>query len=160
MATNQLLLLRGWEWKQVLPMVPAHSTTRKWADHLSYSSCPTCRPLLLLPQAKSQLAPPLGVSRAPVACFCAFVLQPPVKSCVNFLSGLLSISWLKSPRTQLGTVSPEDLSPCLVDGLLLPVFSDADPYGLVHPFCSLVWLNFIFLEGYQSNWIRNGLILV
>lgn len=30
---------------------------------------------------------------------------------------------------------------------------------LVHPLCSLVWLNVLFVEGYQSTWIRNGLIL-
>ena len=62
---------------------------------------------------------------APNQVLCEFLIWP----LISFL--------IKSPRTQLGTVSPEDLSPCLVEGLL-PVFSDGDPYVLVHPLCSFV----------------------
>lgn len=33
--------LGAWSKSRLLCMIPAHRTTKEWADHVSYASCPT-----------------------------------------------------------------------------------------------------------------------
>ena len=87
-------------------MPPAHTTTKGWSDHLSYPSSPTPgHTPTLTPYKEPAHHPRQGVSKG--NCY-LFSLTPaaagaPVKPCLNFLPGLLSISidWGR-PRTLVG----------------------------------------------------------
>lgn len=102
---SQVLLLKSQETKQDVRSKsragPLHMTPPKgWADHLSH---PSAQPLdTPLPHMRKQPSPPQGESK--VSCY-LFSLLPsatgtPIKICLNFLPGLLSISidWGR-PRT-------------------------------------------------------------
>ena len=75
---------------------PRHIPPPKWWANLSHPSGPTRGHTLTLTPYKEPARPPSASKQArePVAYFRFLVLQqgPPIKLCLNFLSGLSSIS--------------------------------------------------------------------
>ena len=97
---------RGWEAKGEYYPCPLHSTLPKgWADHLSHHSSPTPgHTLTILP--REEPAPRLrGASKETCSLFSFLcVAGAPIKLCLNFLSGLWSISSDRArPRALVGS---------------------------------------------------------
>ena len=109
---TQLPLLRSQEQKQgvggksrVLRTPPALSTTKGWTDHLSHPSAQPLDTALPSLRTKNQLLPTSGSEQGNLLLVLAppAVAGAPVKPCLNFLSGLLSISIdCGRPRTLVG----------------------------------------------------------
>lgn len=81
---------------KVLHTIPVHSTT-KWVGKAPKPPLLSHGPPLLSPHLRDQLTSPSGSKKT---CYLFPLYGVPLKPCLNFSSGPLSIShWLNSPRT-------------------------------------------------------------